>query len=285
MNLALHPLLAITAGAMLFALAPITPAQSPAHGIEPVIDGTSPLGPLHGYGQGTWIDPDLQEGHLYAKLLDSRGVERFTLNASLTEYLFFVAAPAQGEIHGNLLIPHIMPARGVAYALTEIYATVEGMWIETAHGRGAFVASILRPSDGLEGPLVQIGQIEGTFQLGPVALARRSQLTQESLAPRSLAPQSLANGAKDAGLDSAVNALRHVHPEPPIVVLPGWITPAAHGIQLAPQGTRGPMNDHGGLGEVGQGGAGAGSVAETASGATTVTALRGRASLRWEIFE
>jgi len=278
MNLALQSLAALTAGASMLVLAPSTSAQSSAHGIELVTDGANPLGPLHGNGQGEWIAPALQEGNLSAKLYDSAGVQRFTLDATLTEYLFFVAAPAQGEIYGQLLIPYVMQGRGVALALSQIYATVEGSWIETSHGRGAFTASILVPNDGPDGPVQQIGLIQGTFQF--VRAAGRIQTSEAALS--TLGP--------DASAGSMTDGMRHAQPAPlPIVVFPSPLSGQAHGMQLVGDGSgptrerRRPQNNHGGLGHVGQG---SGSGGSGVSGIPTAApASQARALLRWELFE
>jgi hypothetical protein len=267
MNLSLHAFAALTAATAILVSAPAAFAQTAAQGIEPVIGGTSPLGPVHGYGQGTWTAPGLAEGRVYAKLYDTRGLEQFTLDATLIQYLFFVAAPAQGEISGQLLIPHVAAGQGVALPMAQVYAAVEGTWIETSNGRGAFVASILQPSAAPSGPLVQVGIIQGSFQLRPVQAG--IQPTLEALATTS-------------GAGSAANGQGHLQPVPPLVVLPGAMTAAGHGMQMVDDDLqRRPMNHHGGLGQVGQGGSG---TAFAVKDSNTEPASRGRLTLRWQLF-
>lgn len=273
MNLALKPFVALTTAAMSLILAAPAPAQTAAHGIAPVIDGTTPLGPMHGQAQGTWIAPGLQAGHVYAKLYDSQGVERFTLRADLIEYLFLVAAPAQGELSGELLVSPVASG-GVGLAMTQIYALVEGTWIQTGNGKGIFTASIMQPVDGSDQPVVQIGLIQGTFNLMSPAPATRVRTN----------PESSASAATTAGAGSAANGLHLMQPEPPIIVVyPAPGTAAAQGIQLVgDESPRRPLNHHGGLGQAGVGAPGSGS---SLGGTTAVNLSQGRLTLRWQLFE
>jgi hypothetical protein len=262
---------ALAAAALTLVLAPPSAAENPAQG-QLVIDGTTSLGPMHGQAHGAWTPPANGEGELFAKLYDAQGVERFTLSAALTEYLFFVAAPAQGEIHGLLLVAPQTSKNGTSTVSTQIYASVEGMWIETPAGYGSFHASIL-PFGAPDEVLAPIGEIQGKFKLARTPGGR--------IQP-ALAEESNAGAAAPGG---GGTAMQHVSLAPqPIVCYPDPARTATLDPVLVPERERAQrrlLNDHGGLGHVNGDTAGPGS---TPSATAAPTPL-GRATMRWQLFE
>jgi hypothetical protein len=272
MRIVPHFCLLIAASISMLGIAAASPAQSSGHGAQLVNGGTTTAPPLHGGAQGAWLAPGAGEGHVIAKLYDSQGIERFLLDGTLIQYQFLVAAPAQGEMMGELLVPMQQPGRLDQFDMKEVFAMVEGQWIETANGRGAFSASILAFGADADQQPVPIGSMQGTFQLIATAHSRPALTIQ------------LAPGAPtiDADPAPAASALNHLSLTPPIeILLPGSPVNGAHGIELVRRGTQAsPSNDHGGIGQVGPGG-----VASATYGSATPLPSRGRLALRWQLFE
>jgi hypothetical protein len=260
-----RPVLAILTGALIAALAPASAAQNPAHA-QLVVDGATTLGPMQGDAHGSWMQPTTGDGQLYAKLYDAHGVERFTLTAALTEYLFFVAAPAQGEIHGVLLVSP-PPTHGVQIVTTQVYGAVEGFWIETPTGKGSFHASILPIEDPTSNAEIQpLGDIQGSFQI------------LRTPAGRVVPVESAVGGGGVVAMNGIALAPQ------PIVVYPSTERSAAASPLLVIErnsSRRRPLDDHGGLGQVN----GASADSGATLGLVTPASALGRATMRWRLFE
>jgi hypothetical protein len=266
MKLALHSFVALGAGAIILTLAPASFAGAQAStALQAVADGPA-LGHLGGQATGIWLAPDTTEGHVSAKLRDDRGIERFELDASLTQFAFYAAAPPQGEMIGTL--------RVAGTAIASVFAYVQGTWIERADGRGAFHAMIFEPAASPEGPVLILGTIDGSFSLGKLAPAARTQRDSE----RSGVSAVKAGSARPAhGLSSDEGII--------VVIDPLQRTTSAihdRAAKLQSLDPRAPLDNHGGLGQIGQG--------QDAGGMTAVTVdpsvgLRGRLVLRWKLFD
>jgi hypothetical protein len=276
MKLTSHLFIALAAALALQEISWAVPAESSGHGAQLVVDRPTAPGPEHGGAQGTWIAPGLQEGRVVAKLYDTQGIERFLLDGTLIQYQFLVAAPAQGELLGQLLVPHETAGGNYIFDMKQIFALVEGQWIETGNGRGAFSASIFALNPDPEQPLVPIGDMQGTFQLVAEARAARP-------APSQIAPAS-SGGAASTG--STAGAIGHESPVPPTEILLATPRPKnAHGLKLLGGSATDSAQDtastnHGGLGQVALG---TGAVASGIS--TAAIPSRGRVTLRWQLYE
>jgi hypothetical protein len=264
MKLALHSLVALGAGAFILALAPASLAGSQtAASMEALVDGPA-LGHLSGQASGLWLAPDQEQGQISAKLYDRRGIERFELDASLTQFVFYAPAPPQGELMGTL--------RPSGAAAGTVFAYVQGVWIERADGRGTFHAVIFEPAASPDRPVLAIGAIEGSFQLGKLArLGREKRAADDGVSVTKGGPTRAAHGlSSDGGIIVVIDPLQRQHT---------GIHDRAARLQSADP--RVPLDNHGGLGQIGQGQDG---------GMTAVTldptvAKRGRLALRWELFE
>jgi hypothetical protein len=267
MKLASHPLVAIAASVL------ACTASAAGHGAQLVDDGSRANVPLHGGAQGVWLAPALSEGHVVARLFDTQGIERFTLDGTLIPYDFFVAAPAQGELLGVLIVPHAPAGRADKVDVEELYARVEGQWIETGGGRGAFSASIFPLTADPDATVLPIGAMQGTFQL--IAAAKT----------RLLGASTARSAVSDRVSSSSANATgAHGSPVPPIeILLPGSRPMVAHALPLGGDGGASGMTVNLANELVDLARAKLAGVAPDAS--TTPIGLRGRLALRWQLFE